>query len=253
MTTSDRRLGPAGETDATPARARLDHLVVVADSLEQGVAWCEATLGVTPGPGGQHVHMGTHNRLLRLAGAPAAYLEIIAVDPAATRPPGAPRRWFGMDEPAVRAAVALAPRLLHFVVATDDIDRDVAAWLALGENPGRPVAASRATPQGELRWRITLRDDGRPRHQGALPSLIEWQGTHPTAAMVEPVLGLRWLRVASPVAEALGRAWQAIGFGDGAVVASSNGETRLEACLTTPRGEVVVGADGALPAQGSRA
>jgi hypothetical protein len=45
----------------------VDHLVVAADSLEQGVKWCEETLGVTPGPGGQHPLMGTHNRLLRVA------------------------------------------------------------------------------------------------------------------------------------------------------------------------------------------
>ena len=53
----------------------LDHLVIVADSLEQGAAWCASTLGVEPGPGGRHALMGTHNRLLRLGGAlAAAYL-----------------------------------------------------------------------------------------------------------------------------------------------------------------------------------
>ena len=47
--------------------AQLDHLVVMATTLDQGVAWCEATLGVTPGPGGEHPLMGTHNRLLSIA------------------------------------------------------------------------------------------------------------------------------------------------------------------------------------------
>ena len=28
--------------------ARLDHLVVAANSLDEGVRWCQATLGVTP-------------------------------------------------------------------------------------------------------------------------------------------------------------------------------------------------------------
>ena len=51
---------------AVPPLATLDHLVVLAPSLASGVAWAEATLGVTPGPGGEHSLMGTHNRLLRL-------------------------------------------------------------------------------------------------------------------------------------------------------------------------------------------
>ena len=62
--------------------ASLDHLVIMATSLEQGVAWCEATLGATPGPGGEHPLMGTHNRLLKIAspGFAGAYLEIIAIN-----------------------------------------------------------------------------------------------------------------------------------------------------------------------------
>ena len=35
--------------------ARVDHLVVAAASLEEGAAWCEATLGVAPAAGGEHV------------------------------------------------------------------------------------------------------------------------------------------------------------------------------------------------------
>ena len=92
---------------AAPPLATLDHLVVLATSLASGVAWAEATLGVTPGPGGEHPLMGTHNRLLRLLngrGQPgAAYLEIIAINPAATptlQPPE--HRWFDMDDLALR-------------------------------------------------------------------------------------------------------------------------------------------------------
>ena len=42
----------------------VDHVVIAADTLERGVQWCEATLGVTPERGGEHALMGTHNRLL---------------------------------------------------------------------------------------------------------------------------------------------------------------------------------------------
>ena len=63
----------------------VDHLVVAAASLEQGVAWCQATLGFTPATGGKHPLMGTHNRVFSIATAeyPLAYFEIIAIDPEA--------------------------------------------------------------------------------------------------------------------------------------------------------------------------
>ena len=48
-------------------RWQLDHLVVAARSLDEGAAWCEATLGIVPGPGGKHPLMGTHNRLFPIA------------------------------------------------------------------------------------------------------------------------------------------------------------------------------------------
>ena len=81
---------------------RLDHLVEMADTLAEGVAWCEATLGVTPGPGGEHPLFGTHNRLLTVESAafPLAYLEIIAINSEAAAAgrisAGSQKRWFDM-------------------------------------------------------------------------------------------------------------------------------------------------------------
>ena len=43
--------------------AQVDHLVIAASTLNEGVAWCEKTLGITPGAGGEHPLFGTHNRL----------------------------------------------------------------------------------------------------------------------------------------------------------------------------------------------
>ena len=59
-------------------KTQLDHVVVLAKTLEQGVQWCEATLGITPAPGGEHAQYGTHNRLFKIAtpANPFAYLEI---------------------------------------------------------------------------------------------------------------------------------------------------------------------------------
>lgn len=154
---------------------QLDHLVVVAASLEQGAAWAEATLGVTPAPGGKHALMGTHNRLLALGGWPDAYLEIIAIDPGA--PPPGRARWFGIDE--LQATVHDAPRLVHVVARTNNLDMHRWGLVAAGCDPGTTLAAQR----DDLHWRITVRDDGRPLCGGALPTLIEWQGRHPAAGL----------------------------------------------------------------------
>ena len=88
------------------ANAQLDHLVVLADSLDAGVQWCEQTLGITPNAGGEHPLMGTHNRLINVSSPayPRAYLEIIALHPGVQPTRDASmRRWFDMDDEALRA------------------------------------------------------------------------------------------------------------------------------------------------------
>jgi hypothetical protein len=215
----------------------VDHLVVVAASLAQGVAWCEATLGVTPGPGGRHALFGTHNRLLRLDAAPGTafercYFEIIAVDPEAPAPARA--RWFGLDTPALQAAIAVEPRLVHVVARCDDVAAVRARVLAAGHDPGAVLEAGRDTPQGRLEWRITVSDDGRLAAGGALPTLLQWRGAHPTDAMPASGLSLRALHLAG-VAPALRTAYalQGVAWRDAPAPA-------LHAVIATPRGEVAL-------------
>ncbi len=162
----------------------LDHLVIAAASLDQGVAWCEATLGVTPLPGGQHPLMGTHNRLLKIAtpAFPDAYLEIIAIDP--TAPPPGRARWFGLGDAALQAdLVARGPRLIHAVARSTMLDMHRWGLITVGCKPGEPVSASRETPAGTLSWQILVREDGGLDCGGALPTLIQWGGLHPATRM----------------------------------------------------------------------
>jgi Glyoxalase-like domain len=213
-------------------KTEVDHLVVAAASLEQGVAWCEATLGITPGPGGTHPLMGTHNRLANIESPafPAAYLEIIAIDPAA--PPPQRRRWFGLDEPATRARIAEAPRLVHVVARSPALDMHRWGLVNLGFDAGLPVAASRETPQGRLAWQILVRDDGALALGGALPTLIQWEGAHPTEAMPGSGVVLRSLQLGGlpdPLRQLLSLA--------GVTHAST---PALRAVLATPLGEVTL-------------
>jgi hypothetical protein len=228
---------------AVPATATLDHLVVLAPSLASGVAWAEATLGVTPGPGGEHPLMGTHNRLLRLSngkGQPgAAYLEIIAINPAATptlQPPE--RRWFDMDDPALRERVAQhGPQLVHWVARVPDLTAALLAWRELGIDRGEARAASRPTPGGLLQWQISLRPDGQRLFDGCLPTLIEWGPHHPTASMPGSGLALQSLALQHPQAALLQATCQAIGLNE---VLISAGPARLSAQLATPRGTLTL-------------
>jgi hypothetical protein len=222
--------------------ARIDHLVVAADDLEQGAAWCEATLGVVPAPGGEHPLMGTHNRLLRIATVdhPRAYLEIIAVQPG--RRPQREHRWFDLDDETLRDRLRRdGPRLLHFVARVPDLRASVAALRAQGIDRGEIIAASRMTPRGLLQWQITVRPDGQRLFEGTLPTLIEWGETHPAAALPESGVTLQALSLSHPQAPRLQSALAAIGL-DGVTVRPDTAE--LAAVLETPKGRVKLASEG---------
>lgn len=155
---------------------QLDHLVIAARTLGEGIGQVSRRLGVEPVAGGRHAFMGTHNALLSLG--PLCFLEVIAVDPDAPAP-DCPR-WFGLDD------FQGPPRLVHWVARTGKIDRFCPA-------DHRVVAMAR----GEFRWRFALALDGRLPLNGAVPALIQWQdGSHPCNRLPDHGLRLRRLSVA---------------------------------------------------------
>ena len=218
-------------------KAQVDHLVVAARTLDEGVAWCEATLGITPGAGGVHPLMGTHNRLFSIAtpAYPRAYFEIISIDPSAPDP--GRKRWFDLDDAALRLSISQEPQLVHWVARVDNVAQAVAALHARGIDAGRALVASRDTPGGVLRWQITLRDDGHRLVGGALPTLIEWGEAHPSDAMPASGVALRALRLRAHDAAALSGALSAIGLPTVPIDTADDG---LQVELQTPRGPVVL-------------
>jgi len=208
-------------------KAHIDHLVVGAASLEEGVRWCQRTLGIKPESGGSHALFGTHNRLVRLKSAshPLAYLEIIAIDPSASPTRDSHlARWFDLDVPTIRQRLTRqGPQLLHWVASVPDIGASVAYWQVMDINRGAIIEASRPTPKGLLQWKITVRDDGQRLMGGALPTLIEWGANHPASEMGEPALELRSLSLQHPHADPLRLALAAIGLDDIAVAVGPPG------------------------------
>jgi hypothetical protein len=233
-------------------KTHIDHLVVVAHTLEQGVQWCEATLGITPAPGGEHAQYGTHNRLFKIAtpAHPLAYFEIIAINPDGKRPANATaKRWFDMDDAALQAAVKLEPRLVHFVANTDDMQAARRALKALEIDRGPAVKANRHSRRGLLEWQITVREDGQRLFNGTLPSLIQWGAAdaaeplrlHPRNSLPRSGVSLQGLTISHPTAPKLQAAFDAIGLGG---IPIETGPANLTATLKTPKGLVVLQSHG---------
>jgi hypothetical protein len=229
-------------------KAKLDHLVVVANTLEQGVQWCEATLGITPGPGGEHIQFGTHNRLFKIATPthPLAYFEIIAIQPGAkghTKPHV--KRWFDMDDPLLKAAVSQEPRLAHYVVNTDDMQAARIELKKQNIEPGLALHASRHSRKGVLHWQITVREDGKRLFDGTLPALIQWgkqddadpMRLHPRNSLPRSGVTLQNIAVTHPTATKLQAAYDAIGLTG---IGITQGDANVVVTLKTPKGTVVL-------------
>lgn len=206
----------------------LDHLVVGAASLEQGVAHLRDLLGLELPFGGSHPLMGTHNCLTRIGDG--IFLEIIAIEPGRTAPPRP--RWFGLDDPAQRRRIAERPALIAWVAGTRDINaalRDAPADL------GTPVEMTR----GDLVWQIGIRDDGALPEAGVLPVLIQWPpGPHPSGRMTDLGIRLGALRLRHSDPGRIHLALDALGAAGLAEVASGT-VPGIEADLRLPDGRVV--------------
>jgi hypothetical protein len=182
-------------------QTQLDHIVIGAATVAEGVAYVAAELGVAVPVGGEHPRMGTHNHVMRLSDR--TFLEIIAINPTAAAP--ARPRWFGLDDPFVQAQLQQGPRLLTWVVNT----RDLAAVHAQSMVPLGAI-----TPQmrGELEWLITIPIDGHLPGAGLIPTVIQWQVEgHPARNMAERGCSLTDLALYHPYPDWLAQALTAIG------------------------------------------
>ena len=230
----------------------IDHLVVAARSLEEGTAWCEATLGITPQAGGEHEQYGTHNRLFNIATPryPTAYFEIIAINPVASaqkRPEN--KRWFDLDDDGLQASIAQQPSLIHFVVNTTDIQVATNTWKAQGLDIGPVVHAQRQTEKGPLHWQITVRNDGQRLFDGPLQTLIQWgepdatepMRIHPSTSLPRSGVGLLNVMVSHTATDILTSAYKAVHLND---IEMISGEANISVHLQTPKGLVVLQSRG---------
>jgi len=196
----------------------LDHLAISCTDLAEGTAAVEAALDLPLGPGGQHPHMATHNRLLSLG--PDLYLEVIAADPAQPRP--AWPRWFDLDR------FDGPPRLTNWICRTEDLDRELAQ---APDGTGTPVDLQR----GDFRWRMAVPGTGILPFDNRFPALIQWKGkAHPAPRLLDLGARLVALEITHPQADALRAALQSL---TDPRVTIATGQPGMRATIATPHGE----------------
>ncbi len=197
----------------------LDHIAVLGETLEEAAAHLEATVNLPLLPGGKHARFGTYNQLLGLG--PELYLEAIAIDPAAERPKEP--RWFWLDEFRGPA------RLDKWICRVADLD------VALEALPmaGRRVDLER----GDLRWSMSVPQDGRHAFDGLFPALIQWHSDLiPGRILPAGGLQLKQLTVSHPRAAALSDLLTPLLRTQ--LVTFASGNAGLTARIATPQGEV---------------
>ncbi len=164
---------------------RLDHLVVAAETLQQGVDYIRSTLAVDIPEGGVHKTMGTHNHLMQLGND--AYIEVIAINPQAAVPRHP--RWFNLDDALMRASLHRQPRLITWVMNTANIK---AVEHGSVFSIGIPTELSRDA----LSWRVGLTEDGRLLANGLVPYVIQWNTRqHPSESMADRGCRLQSLEI----------------------------------------------------------
>jgi Glyoxalase-like domain len=205
---------------------KLDHLSVIAPSLEEGVAHLRAQLDLELPFGRKHAHMSTHNHLLRLGGG--VYLEVIATDPSA--PPIAGPRWFGLDDHAkVRAEWDAGRRLRGWVASTDHFDRHLAKHASV-------YGEKRVFQGGSSSYFFAVAADGSLPRGGVAPSLIDRQGKSPSLP-AEAELGCTLLsfELEHPAAAEIEELYRALGVA-GAPSVREGEAFRYTATIQTPSG-----------------
>jgi hypothetical protein len=226
--------------DMTASALKLDHLVIAARTLEEGARFIAAKFGVEPVAGGAHPTMRTHNCLLNLWGG--AYLEVIAIDPAAVPDPTPRPRLFALDDPAMQRRLdENGPQLVHWVAR---VDRPKSLVLWREQYPER-IAPVAAMSRAGNTWGLTVPGDGAfPSWQGAgdgvLPSLIQWDTPrHPGDTLPYSGIALRSLAGYHPRADIVARQLDWLGASSLMQVEATAGAPVLVARFELPDGSLV--------------
>lgn len=207
-----------------------DHLVVIARTLDEGIAYVADTLRAAPVSIGADAETGVSRA--RLALWDGLYLDVVAAASETTP------RYLGLDSTAVRLRAAHGPFLAHWVARVER-PRKLAQWAA--QYPRR-IAPVRAVQQGGRAASVALDPTGafpvwRGAGDGLLPTLIQWDdAAHPTVSLPETGIALKALHGFHPSPELIGEQLRWLGLDPLLTVEPTLVEPSLFAEFETPSG-----------------
>ena len=208
--------------------SRIDHIVIGTANLISGTKILETKLSTKFSPGGEHILMGTHNKLLKLQSN--IYLEVIANNPNVSKP--SRQRWFSLDESSIKEKIKKSPRLLCWVLEVDNIEDTVKKC---GYNPGEILQLSR----DELTWKVTVPSNGKLVENGVLPVLIEWPSNqHPSKKLNNSKVSINKISLFHPEPYKIKSIVSNLIESD--LIHVSEGFPKMELILTTQNEKVVI-------------
>ncbi|NQZ32831.1 MAG: VOC family protein [Oceanospirillaceae bacterium] len=157
----------------------VDHIVIGASTIEQGIRYIKEQLGVVVPFGGVHTTMGTHNALMQLS--PTLFFEIVAINPQSYILPAlkiTQPRWFSLDDSLLQQQLEKQPRLLTWVVNSTDIKTSLSKGIY-------QQTSSEQVSRGSLSWDFALPFDRSLLAAGLIPYVLQWHGAHPAAKMAD--------------------------------------------------------------------
>ena len=146
---------------------QIDHIVLACKDLESYTTYVSNKLGAPIVGGGQHLDMGTHNKLIKIG--EDCYLEIIAADP---NNPNQYKAWMAVNQ-------IENPTITRYALSTDSIADDI-KHLTPFYGTEMPIhQGSRLKKDGStLSWTMSL-----PSNSSVIddcPFLLDWsQQIHP--------------------------------------------------------------------------
>ena len=164
---------------------KLDHIVLGCNTLQEGTDYVEKKLGLTLSEIGYHLHMGTHNRVIKIS--ENIYLEVIAIDPNANKPKHF--RWFNLDNKKQQARLKKSPQIIGYVIEYQN------PHMLKFYNPF--FEASR----GNYCWEFAMpkSDDTLINDEliesGLVPSLIKWKSKKPVYKMLNNHFELEKIKI----------------------------------------------------------